>query len=727
MVFHLSSLRHFPNWYDKTQDMLQLLLIKVFLLAPSTILAKDVNILAPRTFAIRDVEGLGLYPLGMGGSPHGGESPIYRAIRKKFEHNYKEIGYQEIKKFNNKNTSFQAGINHVGMVYSSDFADFSVYLKRELAPDLFDDEKYIVIDNFDIYVDAQKLLKNLKDANLIDMTKNQYQAYESIGFKRSYRYIYFADSFEDALSLNFEKLFFVFEKTHNNNYLDMQPYEIITKEDSVTVGTGANASVPLGNMASIEFGGIVEFHRLSRLEIQAVGPEDRSSENELFRISFEKEKGKSVMGYSALNIDFLNILKWTLFQYEFSYDYLDSYRINLGFVKEDIDEMKDKNSSLGNAIKNVMLAGTGDINILKPYMVSEERRRNERHTSHYSLLLRGKSKECNTTEIKIIKDNKIKQFFRHTFESIQYRTSFVSKLFSSILRTFLSLESFALKKQDDFFSRNVCIEYESEEDLMNSKGDLLLNEKNDKLSLKFEETYYVHNLKGKIKDRCAEVLKNCPGVAPEIIDDIEKGKYKADMKININYHINKGAIDYFNSRSLADIYDAIHILCAKDVKRDNTGTAISHGKVSKECEKELQESYDEYYKKLISHKYSLADYKKCDRYARKHAKSDHGWAILVEICMHRSSLKEMNPSECSLPLWHFKNFVDKISKHTKKKEDMYAFFGFENVFFYGYLQGRTLRGHDKTCFKDGNFSGTGLIDNYMRQKNMRPASILILE
>ena len=702
-------------------------MLKAFLLVISLFLVTDVNSSGPKTLVVKNMTDLNSYLFN--GNSHIKQGSIYKAIKRRFEHNYEKIGLQEIAKLkSNKNTSLQAGINHIGMVYSSSFTDFSIYLKREFAPDLFDDEKYIVIDNFDIYVDAQKLLKNLKNKRLIDITNHQYDAYGGISFKRSYRYIYFADSFGDALNLNLDKLFFVFEMLRNNNFLEMEPYEIISKEDSLTVGVGARASSTPGNLVHLELGGIAEFQRLSRLEIQALGPEDRSFEDERFRISFQKERGKSKMGYVSLSADFLNILRWTLFQYEFGYHYLDSYRINLGFNGEDINKIKDEDSLLGDAIKNILLTGRGtESNILKPHLISQEHNKNMRHTSRYSLLLRGKSKECETSEIKIIKDNTVKQFFRHTFERVKYRTSFMSKLFSSILNTFLSLESFILKKQDDFHSRNVCIEYESSKDIMKSKGDLLIDNKSDKLSLKFEETYYVHNPKGKVRDRCAEVLRNCPGVEPDIIDDIEKGKYKADMKININYTVNKDAIDYFNSRSLADIYDAIELLCTKVKKRDRIGRIIKYGDTSEECENDLQEHYDLYYKKLISNKYSLETYKKCDQYARKHTKSDHGWAVLVEVCMHRNSLKEINPSECSLPLWHLSNFIDKISKYTKKKEDMYAFFGFENVFFYGYLQGRTLQGNHKTCFKKGNFSGTGLIDNYMRQEKMRPESLLILE
>ena len=483
----------------------------------------------------------------------------------------------------NGKRSLQAGINHIGMVYNSGFADFSVFLKREVAPDLFDDERYIVIDNLEIHVDAQKLLKNLKNADIIEMTGEQYAAYASVGFKRSYRYIYFADSFEDALALNLNRLFFTFEVLQDNNYLKMKPYEFISREDSLTVGSGTKGSFSPFGAINAGFGGFVEYDRLSKLEIQAVGPEDRAFEGERFRVSFEKEKGKSAMGYSALNVDFLNILRLTLFRHEFSYRYAESYRINLGFKERDIDEIREEDSLLGNAVKNVVLTGgRGNVEILKPYLISKEHRRDEKYTSRYSLLLRGKSKECQTSEVKIVKDNKVKRFFRHTFEQIHYNTSLASKLFSSLLGSFLRLDGFAQETKDDFYGRRVCIEYESDKNILDNKKELVFADEDEKLSLKFEETYYVHDpSEGKVKDRCAEVLENCPGVDPGIIGDIKRGKFKSDMKIHINYIVNKEAINHFNSSSISDIYDAIHILCTKVEKRGQAGEG---GEVRKKLE-----------------------------------------------------------------------------------------------------------------------------------------------
>ena len=52
------------------------------------------------------------------------------------------------------------------------------------------------------------------------------------------------------------KLFFVFEMLQGNRFLEMKPYEVISKEDSLTVGVGVRGSVSLGNSVGAEFAGI---------------------------------------------------------------------------------------------------------------------------------------------------------------------------------------------------------------------------------------------------------------------------------------------------------------------------------------------------------------------------------------------------------------------------------------------------------------------------------------
>ena len=114
----------------------------------------------------------------------------------------------------------------------------------------------------------------------------------------------------------------------------------------------------------------------------------------------------------------------------------------------------------------------------------------------------------------------------------------------------------------------------------------------------------------------------------------------------------------------------------------------------------------------------------------KKKKLDDGtWLALMQACVGEKNLnREINLMQCSIPLWNFKEFVNKMHKYSSRKEDFYAFFGIENIFFKGQIEGQTQDGEEfKSCFKDGAFSGEGLIDNYLHQENIRSSPARAIE
>src|SRR5690606_6588698 len=98
--------------------------------------------------------------------------------------------------------------------------------------------RYIVTDRFEITIEASKLFGELKSKGLISIAENQLAAYAGITFKRSYRYVHFADSYEDALVIDLQKLFLSFTMLRNHKYLELAPHEIIQREDYLSGQVG---------------------------------------------------------------------------------------------------------------------------------------------------------------------------------------------------------------------------------------------------------------------------------------------------------------------------------------------------------------------------------------------------------------------------------------------------------------------------------------------------------
>ena len=389
---------------------------------PSTFIIKNREKIADHLVENRDFDQIGL-DKGPALS-HLQEGSIYNRIFNQLEENYETIGQNQIKRLNKgQGLAASSNLNHVGINYHKDFINFYAKFKREVTPNLYDETKHIVVDTLDIYVDADRLLSNLYEEDAIDITNIQLAAYAGITFKRTYRYIHFADSFLSGLSKNLDKLFFSFRLFRGpNSYLKMNPYEYISQEDSMTIKTGVGVSAPLGTGLDISIGASAEFHRISKLEVQAIGPNDRGRGEERFRISFEKERGKSLMGAGAIQLDFFNLLNLSLFKYEFSYNYFASQRIHLSFGANDLAKLRDSDDPLGRETRRFLLNGKGDLNILTPYLISTESKREVGKKSRYALLHQGKLKECKTTQVQVVKDNKIKSFFRHNYNRIAYKT-----------------------------------------------------------------------------------------------------------------------------------------------------------------------------------------------------------------------------------------------------------------------------------------------------------------
>ena len=82
------------------------------------------------------------------------ESPLYQEITNYLDLHSDEIARRELDLVDQgRNLSIVGGMNHVGINFTKGFGTFSIELKREVAPDLFHDERWLVTDTFNIYID----------------------------------------------------------------------------------------------------------------------------------------------------------------------------------------------------------------------------------------------------------------------------------------------------------------------------------------------------------------------------------------------------------------------------------------------------------------------------------------------------------------------------------------------------------------------------------------------
>ena len=108
--------------------------------------------------------------VGSAVNPFDTQNSLYQQILDEMNAQYQHIGERQAAQvLQNGSTSITGGLNSIGFSYSRPFIDFSLSVNRDLSPDLFDDKRWIVKDTFSIFIDASKVIGNLKDKKIIDL------------------------------------------------------------------------------------------------------------------------------------------------------------------------------------------------------------------------------------------------------------------------------------------------------------------------------------------------------------------------------------------------------------------------------------------------------------------------------------------------------------------------------------------------------------------------------
>ena len=265
------------------------------------------------------------------------ESPLYDEILDYINTHSSNIAQRELDIIDQgRGLSVIGGMNHVGINFSKGFGTFSIELKREVAPDLFDDERWLVTDTFNIYIDASQVLNQLKSDEIIDISEKNLAAFAGLTFKRSYTQVHFAESYERALAFNLNKLFFSFRYFRDLNALNIEPQEFIKKEDSFSLQAGGVGTAPLTTGLGAHFGALLKYQTLSTMTLQGIADDEQTFDGERVRVSVEKEKSLNVGASAGLVADFMGILRMTLLRFDFQYELSETYKTYLSFSEDQL-------------------------------------------------------------------------------------------------------------------------------------------------------------------------------------------------------------------------------------------------------------------------------------------------------------------------------------------------------------------------------------------------------
>lgn len=654
--------------------------------------------------------------------PFDTQSNLYQQILDEMNLEYENIGRREAARvLQNRAGTITGGLNSIGFTYRKPFVDFSISVDRNLAPDIFDDKRWIVTDTFSVFIDASRIISNLADSKVIDISEQNLAAFAGIVFKRTFTWVHFANSYEEGLSRHFEKLFLPFSALKLSNIASMGPNEMVFKEDSLSLKAGGLVSAPLYTGITAQAGVLARFEKLSRVEVVAGIPKG-SAINDI-QISSEKSKSIGAGVSVGIQADFLKILKMTLLSYDFSYELSSSYKIYLNMKQNVLGELIPE-SPLGMELQQVLKNREGDLDILAPYIISEEKRIAERVQHKYNFFLLGGSKASKTQQIEVTSKGRVKNFFRHYYEKVKFTEDLISRLFASVIYAIMNTEASAAKLASD--SKKVTIEYDSERNLLERHEDLNIADSTQKLSLSFNAEFMTKKSAGKsgkkYRDRAVFILERYSGVDPLAIDMVEREHLVAPFLINGQYQVTTEGIRHLNSLNVGVVFDHFSGLCNEYPKNKffNFRNLFDH------CRRSLQDDYIDYFKDLTHDKVTAESINTCEEKSKRYIFSPSKKLAYLKNCLSYLTHKDRD-NWVEIPLWQLKTLTANIVNNANSKVHYFNLFGLENVFFYGSFNATTAAGNNfTTSFHEGAFKGLGVVDHFMRLENLRaPSSVVV--
>ena len=650
----------------------------------------------------------------------GGEADLYQQIADEFHLTYEGIGQREAQRvLANNALSITGGLNSIGFSYKKPFINFGVSVDRNLAPDLFDDKRWIVTDTFTVDIDASKVFGNLRDQGAIDMTDENMAAFAGIVFKRKFTWVHYAKSYNDGLMGHFEKLFMPFNALSVSNIGRLDPNEMIFKEDSISVKAGGLVSAPIYTGITGMAGVLAKYEKLTRVEVVSLGDS---------RLQITSEKSKIVTaGVSlALQADFLKILRLTLLSYDFSYELNSSYKVYLNMPQAVLAGVDGQNPVVME-VQQILKNREGDLDTLAPYIISEEKKISQAVSHKYNFLLLGGHKNSKTQQIEITKDGKVKTFFRHYFEKMKYTEDFLSRVFASVIFAITNADVSAANLASDV--KKVTIEYDSERNLLESREYLdvgLTAANQQKLSMTFLSDFKTNKTTGmsgkKYRERAKFILERFSGVDPIAVGMIDKEELRAPFHIAGTYQVNIDGIRYLNRQEIGTVFDHLDGLCNEYPKN----SFFNLRNLFDNCRKSLQNDYVDYLKDLSHNKVTADQINSCEKKSLKYFLFPSKRRAYIKNCL--ATLNALPATEwVQVPLWPLKNLSSNIVNNSYSKVHFFNLFGVQNVFFFGSFDATTAIGAQfSTSFHEGAFKGLGAVDNYMRVENLRaPSSVVV--
>jgi hypothetical protein len=616
----------------------------------------------------------------------GEESLLYEEIRRHLEAAHEEIGKGQVAQIDRLNRQFNLGTeNFSGFSWQKPFGVVGVNVDRQVTPNLFG-SNWLVQDTFAFEIEATTFLEKLSESGLAPMTSAEIGAFAGITFKRVYTYYHYADSYRAGLMADFSKLFLQFTRFNLRGVEKMKDEEIMKRQDNWTARIGGLISTPPLYNISFSGGVLAEYAYQQQVSVQSHF--GKAHTDERLRLGLKSNKVVSVGATLGLQLDFFRLIQLSLLRYDLTYEYAAGKEFTLGMNNDQFRHVL-ASPKQGSELRSI-LRGRPSIKYLEPYVIRLDESSSSSLNSNGSILLWGRINKSKTEQIRVIKDEGVRIFFKNYSLSVRVVQNFFNRLFSAVVYKVFKLPVGI--KNAAMYNRQITMEYEATHP---QATDPKVNriEKTEQFSFVLTQSYEAARthrwIDLKFKNDVIWFIDAFTSLSPEYKTNVRRSLLRGPLKVESNLRIGKEGLDFLLARPVNDVFTELVRICGSELHREWTN--------EKQRERLLRSV--------------TTEEDACVRsLGRKFM------AFKQDYLAHH-----LQPS-----LVHFKSFLTGYYKQAEHLGSLTALFGPANTFLHGKLSAQTAQGNDfSTSFSSGQFHGLGVIDNFKRASGTRqPASIV---
>lgn len=615
----------------------------------------------------------------------GEESLLYQQIRAHLESAHREIGAREVSNLDFLNRQFNLGTeNFSGFSWQKPYGVVHVWADRQLTPNLLG-SNWLIQDTFTFDIEATTFLEQANSAGITAMTDAEIGAFAGVTFKRTYTYYHYANSYNEGLRADFSKLFLPFMKFNTHSMSRMGHEEIIKRDDNWTASIGGMIATPPYYGFSLAGGILTQYSYQNLVSVQNINVQDSTSEK--IRVTAKSKQVVSVGVNVNIQAEFLKILKVTIMSADLSYEYASSKEVKLGMSAPEWQHVLD-DPTKGSELRS-LIHGYGQVSSLEPYVVELEENESSSLGVRGSLLIWGRLAKTKTEQVRVIKENTVKVFFKSYSQNMRIVQNVFSRIFSAVIYKIFKFPMGT--KNSALYNRQVNFEYEATHPQA-SDPNIARVENTDQFSFVISQSYEAARtdrwIDQKFKNDTIWFVDSFTSLPKDYKTILRSEQLKGPIFIESNLRVEKAGFEYLLKSSDNSVFASISKVCGS-----NNQDWIIEAARSRRL-KTAQFGHDLCVKNIGNH---FLDFK-----------ADY----------HQNALK---PS-----LVKFKSFLTKYYKRADGLIDLTMLFGEENTFIHGQLKATTPQNSQfVTSFSSGQFRGMGVIDNYKRSVGSRqPASIV---